>query len=188
MNITQSQNIITITGTVTADYDYIHVIQQATIADTTSILESITNSISTKSLLADGYYQITEIKLPTTPGEYYYTNGTIVYDPNGDAISIANLLLVNPIGTNIVREDTDFITVYLLNTYYINLLKTKFLNGISGCECINKSEKLTIDFLTMGLYLIESLVIAEQYNECQRIIEQLGICSGVVTPNCNCNG
>lgn len=190
MNITQTENVLTLTSPVESGFRYIHTIQKVTITETTLVNKVFTDSISSYTMPSDGYYIITEIKLTTTPGQYYYIVGDIVYSSLGVEISVENLLAISVSGTNILRIDTDLLNKYNTNLYYVNLIKNKFLKIICTCDCISKSDKLTIDTLTMGLVLIENLVLNLQFYEAQRIIENLGICNNLIVsnPNCNCNG
>jgi len=190
MNIIQTANVLTLTSSAESGFRYIHTIQKISIAETTLENEIFTDSISSYTMPSDGYYIITEIKLTTIPGQYYYITGDTVYSSLGVEISIEDLLLLDVSGTNIVRIDTDLLNKYNTDLYYINLIKNKFLKTICACDCISKSDKLTIDTLTMGLALIENLVLNLQFYEAQRIIEHLGICNNLIVsnPNCNCNG
>ena len=123
MNITQTENTLVLSSTETTDFRYLHVIQQLTLTATTRIHEAFTNNSSSKTLPSDGYYKITEIMMPSVPGNYYYIVGNVIYDPNGDPVTIDEVLALDPEDNGIDRNDTDFFTVYALNTYYINLLK-----------------------------------------------------------------
>lgn len=187
MNITQIENTITLASTQTSGYEYIHVIQQVTISATTVIHEVFTFNNSSKVLPSDGYYILIEMKMPTTPGDYYYIVDNVIYDPAGDPVTIAEVLLLNPVTYDIDRNDNDLFTIYVINEYYINALKARFQNIICGCTTCDTTSKLTMDTLEMGLALIEYLNVYSQYYESQRIIEQLGSCLSISTSTCNCN-
>lgn len=187
MNITQTENTLVLASTQTSGTRYLHVIQQVTLTATTIIHEVFTDSSSTKTLPSDGYYILTEFALPTTPGSHYYVIDDVIYSPTDEVVTVEELMALNAVDNGIDRNDTDFFTVYELNTYYVNLLKEKFQKVICGCGC-TKNERLSIDPITMGLYLIEELNVYSMYYESQRIIEQLSRCSnGVNSSNCNCN-
>ena len=187
MNINQIENTLILSSTETTGFRYLHVITQITLTAATRIHEAFTDNSSTKTLPSDGYYQIIEVMLPTTPGNYYYVVGNVIYSPTDEVVTVDELLALDPEDNGIDRNDTDFFTVYALNTYYINLLKAKFQNNICGCGC-TKSDRLSIDPITIGLTLIEELNIYAMYYESQRIIEQLTKCvTGVNISNCNCN-
>lgn len=188
MTITQINNTITLTSTASVGFRYIHTVQKVTLTETTLISEVFTDGVSTFVLPSDGYYIITEIKLTTTPGDYYYITGDIVFSTVATEISVEDLLEVDITNTNIERVDEDWFNKYNTNLYYINLIKSKFTRTICSCSCLSRTDKLTLDTLMMGLTLIESLVINEQFNEANRIIEQLGVCNNLITSNCNCDG
>lgn len=187
MNITQTNAIITITSTTNSNYKYVHVIQRVAINETTIISDVITTSSSSYTLGYDGYFIITEFRLPTNDGSDYWTDGTFIYDPSG-VISVEELMALDPEVANLTRTDEDHVSLYFLNNYYINLLKSKYLKNICncGCGCIDKQDKIKLDTLTMGLDLIEALLTKAQYYEVQRIIEKLMVCFGMVDNNCNC--
>ena len=189
MNVSQSENKLNIVSTDSGVYyKYIHVIQDVRINSIEIVSEVYTTSVSYYTFPYDGYFKISEIKLPTTSGNYYWVNDEVIYDPSGNVISVEELLEVDPTGTNIVRNDLDYITLYFLRDYYLKLLKSKYLKNICncGCGCIDKQDKVKLDTLTMGLDLIEALMAQYQYYEVQRIIEKMMVCFGIVSNDCNC--
>ena len=124
-----------------------------------------------------------------TPGTYYILEDVVdqVIAPNGFPITITELLKIDPIVGGFARQDQDWFTYYQLHTYYINLIKSKFLNNICSCTCMSTNDKTMIDTLTMGLTLIDELLTFILYYEAERILEQLSACTGVVNTKCNCN-
>lgn len=188
MNITQTGAKLSIISTESVGYRYVHVVQDVTIAATTIVSDEYTDSISYYTLPTDGYYIVTEMKIPTTPGDYYYIVDDVVFNADDQAITISALMEVDTIGTSIVRVDEDYISMYHLEAYYLSLLKSKYLANICncGCGCIDKQDKIKLDTLTMGLDLIEALLAKVQYHEVQRIVEKLSVCFGLMIKNCNC--
>lgn len=193
MNTSITTNILTITDTEVTEYKYIHVVQLNSINGVVTKYTNYTHESSVYTILSDGYYKIIQLKLPlaVVEGTYYIVENPsdVVIDPNGDVISIDELLSVDPTGTTIVRTETTFFTSYLLHTYYINLLKTKFQSNLCSC-CNNITNNTQIDALTMGFALIDELVSSNMLNEAERIIELLNRCTNTTTStsNCNCNG
>lgn len=188
MNISQVDNTLNISSTAYSGYTYIHAIQSVTINEVILVNDVFTTAASSYNFLTDGYFIIIEIKLPTTPGEYYYISDEIIYNPEGEEITVEQLLDIDVTDTNISRVDEDYTTIYYLNDYYLALLRSKYLKNICncGCGCIDKQDKVRLDTLTMGLDLIEALIGKAQYYEVQRIVEKLMICFGIVENNCNC--
>ena len=188
MNVSQSDAKLNIVSTESFSYAYVHVVQDVRIAETTVVHDEITDSVSYYTLQSDGYFIITEMKLPTTAGAYYWIGGDYIYDPGGNLITVEELLAVDPTGTSITREDLDYISLYYLNDYYLKLLKTKYLKNICncGCGCIDNMDKVKLDTLTMGLDLMEALQEKVQYYEIQRIAENMMVCYGIVDNSCNC--
>jgi len=190
MNITQNENNIVITSTENSSYSYVHVIQDVSTLDTTIINNTFTNSTSTYNFTTDGYFIITELKLPKGISLYYYyiLNG-VIYNLSDEVVTVEELMNMDPDEIpGLIREDLDYLSLYLLREYYLNLLKSKYLKNICncGCACIDRIDKVKLDTLTMGLDLIEALESKFQYYEIQRIVEKLSSCFGIITSNCNC--
>lgn len=189
MVVTKSNEWITITDFELVGYSYLHAIQSITTTGSFLLNYDIVESESIYQFEMDGYYIITSIRLlnTNTSGEYW-TDGSKIYNPNGDEISVEDLLEITdfPIDLDIIREDSEYLLYYYLNNYYLSFINDKFANIICG-RCQSTSNNVTQDTLVMGLYLIEYLEENEQYYEAQRIIEQLSACVGLSTAsNCNC--
>lgn len=189
MEINRSSNVLSFSSEILTGYAYVHSMQKVTTKDTTLVWSDITDSLSSTSVSVDSYYIISEIRLPdhiVTNG--YYTINDKIYDLNGNEISVEQLLATSILNTNIIRVDTNYVFYYYIETYYIDLLKSRFQETINSCACLNKQDKITIDTLTMGLDIIKYLIPYELYNEIQRVIEQLSVCTGTITNNCACYG
>lgn len=189
MTITQVENKLTIISQETSGYEYIHVVQDVTIHETVIVSSEFTNSISYYTLPTDGYYIVSEIKLPTTSSSGYYISGDAVVSTEIGVITVKELMNIDTTGTNIVKNEVDHISMYYLEDYYLKLLKSKYLKNICncGCGCIDRQDKVKLDTLTMGLDLIEALTLTAQYFEIQRIVEKLSVCFGMVKNDCNCS-
>lgn len=191
MNIIQTDGTVSITSQETNGYGFIHIIQNVTITETYVVSDIFTTASSTYTFEEDGYFIITEIKLPLAPstGNHCVDLGEeLIYDNTGAVISTEELLATDTQFTNIIREDQDWLTIYILSDYYIQLLKAKYLKNICncGCGCIDKTDKVKLDTLTMGLDLIEALTAKLQYYEIQRIVEKLMVCFNLADSNCDC--
>ena len=185
MQIVQTNNTLSMTSTPQAGFKFVHIINKVTITLEEIIHDTITDSISSKTLTYDGYYQVSEMKLTTTPGNYYYITGDVIY-LNGDVKTSEDLFNADPNTGGFTRTDYDIINTYNLNTYYTNLLKSAFTKDLCGCGCLSKYERTTLDVLIMGMELINQLTLIENYFEVQRIIERLSICTGLLTSGCDC--
>lgn len=188
MDITQVKNILTLTSPTSLVYSYIHIIQLVTTTETTIVGTNYTTSASTYEATDDGHYVITEIRADkTSNGDYYISNG-ILYTSGDVAVVDAEAILAIDYGsTNMTKTDYDHVSYYNLETYYIDLIQNKFLKGICSCGCaIEDNDKLVIDTLLMGLEVIKILISYDQYNEAQRLIENLSTCTGSTNANCNC--
>lgn len=111
MNVNIYQNQVTISDTEVSSSKYIHVVQLLGVNGPSTRYENYTYTSSTFTLAVDGYYTITQLMLPTTPdpGTYYILEGVTdqIINPDGDPISISQLLEVDPTGTTITREDEE---------------------------------------------------------------------------------
>ena len=188
MKIEQSSNVLTLTSTTVSGHKYVHALQKVTTLTTTYYSGTFTENVSTISLSTDGYYIVSEIRLPdaVSANNYYILNNKI-YNNLGVEISIEELLAVDPTGTNIIRTDYDQVSYHFINDYMINLIKQTFLKGICGCSCSTRDNKQTIDTIIMGIEVLKNLIEFNLYLEAERIIENLGICTGILNANCNCN-
>lgn len=185
MLIVKTNNILSMTSTPATGYKFVHIINKVTITVETIIHDEITDSISSKTLTDDGYYQVAEIKLTTTPGNYWYITGDTIY-LNGVEKTSAELFAADPNTGGITRTDYDIINTYILSNYYTNLLKSAFTKDLCVCGCTDKYERITMDVLIMGMELINQLTLIENYYEVQRIIERLSVCNNLLTSGCDC--
>lgn len=148
--------------------------------------------------------------------DYYIYNGAI-YDGTDVQISALTILNTPTTGTNIIREDLDYFSTYFTYTYYISILKNKFLKNICSCgntglptmpyvvnsyspNYVNgvvdrgyntnniKQDRTTVDVLMMGLEIIKYLLEYLLYMEAERIIEQIQPCNTGTNLGCGCNG
>lgn len=188
MEIEQHADTLTLTSITVSGHKYIHTVQKVTTTNTIFYSGIFTENISTIALSTDGYYIISEIRLPEaviTTG--YYIQNDKIYNSTGTEVSIEDLLKVNTTGTNIIRNDYDYLSYYYLDKYNIDLIKSTFLKGMCSCGCSSRIGNQTIDTLVMGLEVLKNLVDYNLYYEAQRVIEQLSVCTGEINSSCNCN-
>lgn len=188
MNITTTNNSLLLSSPVESGYKYIHYVIKVTLEDEELVYTNITSSESSFVLNTDGYYKVIEIKLPTNSGSGYYISGETVYNPSSEEITTEELLNIDTTGTNIIKVQYDYISIYFINEYYLKILNNQFLKQLKcGCESVNRADKLTVDLLTMGLILVEKLIENSMFYEANRIIYKLSICSNLVnSSNCGC--
>ena len=195
MELIQTNSTLTIFGTESVGYSNVYILQK--MDPTTELPVNMDYKVSvagtTFTLTSDGYYAINKFILSTTPSDTtYYISGEVVYVPGGDILmesGLYDLLLIEDYTeTGITYEVTNYFTYYTIETYYLNLLKSKFLKSMCGCGCVSASDRVTIDTLTMGIEVIKSLVLYSQFNEASRILNLLNTCTGIVNTNCNCHG
>ncbi len=192
MELIQNQNILVITDTAVADRSNVYIIQR--ISPTSDVPENITYLISedggTVAITLDGYYNVHKLQITTIAGAGYYITGDQLYGP-GDVLvtgtNIYSLLDIEDfLAVGITYSVENYFTYYNIETFYIDLLKNKFLRNI--CCCNPPNDRVTIDALTMGIDVIKYLLEYLNYNEAARIVDMLAVCTGVVNTNCGCNG
>lgn len=186
MATTLINNIIEIIDDSAVGYKYVHAVQKVTTTQVSLLESNIVDSTSSVTLGTDGYYIVSSLSIPDSDTGGYYTDGTNIYAPGGTQITISELLEIDTTGTEVERTDYDIVSYYYINKYYVDLLTEKFSKDICGCGCENDPKKLIIDTLTMGIKVLDTLVYYKQYYEAERIIEQLGTCSGTTNTNCSC--
>lgn len=93
MKIEQFNDTLTLTSITVSGHKYIHAIQKVTTTDTTYYSGIFAESVSTIALTTDGYYIISEIRLPEqVVSNGYYILNDIIYDSSGNTITTENLL------------------------------------------------------------------------------------------------
>lgn len=193
MELIQTQNTLVIEDTASVGYSNAYILQkiQTDIGNTENIGHVVGSSGGVFTLPSDGYYMVHKFQITTIQNNGYYISAGEVYGPGDDLLSeysIYSLLTIEDYEEEGIAYDSmEHLNYYNIETYYINLLKTKFLKNMCGCSCDNQSNRITIDTLTMGLEVIKYLIEYSQYNEASRIVDMLSICTGVININCNCN-
>jgi len=194
MEIIQTSNTLAIFGSVVTGYSNIYILQKIDPLTTlpTNIAVSVSTGGTSFNLPSDGYYAVNKFTLSTDTNSLgYYIVGQAVYVPGGTTwiqSALYNLLTVsNPSTVGITLEVTYYFTYYAIQTYYLNLLKAKFLKDLCSCGC-DSNDKVLIDTFTMGIEVLKNLIQYSQYNEASRIVSILSTCSGVVNTSCNCYG
>lgn len=195
MELIQTNNTLTVFGTSVEGYSNVYILQK--IDPTSETATNVANSVSTAgtafTITTDGYYLISKFIMSTTPSDiYYYIDGEAVITPEDaewTTTALYQLLDIDDyVAAGITVETTNYFTYYNIQTYYINLLKSKFLKNLCACGCMSANDRVTIDTLTMGIEVIKSLITYSQLNEAARIVSLLSVCTGNVNTNCNCYG
>lgn len=185
MNLTQTQNILTVNDTAATGYSNVYILQR--IQDgTTDIGYIISANGGSFNLTLDGYYLLHKFQITTIPNNDYYISGNKLYNSDGevDEFSINSLLYIEDYDSVGIAYDTiEYINYYNIEQCYINLLKEALLVN----PCCNQTNKDIINTLTMGIEVIKYLVEYSQYMEASRIISMLCSCSNLTNTNCNCN-
>lgn len=122
----------------------------------------------------------------------YYSDGQTIYkyiDGQSYAISLDEILEINPINTTISITSKDYVSICFLIKCYINLCQ-QILESRGLIQCSNKnnidSELIyKRDLVWMAINVIKYMVECNQLYEAERIIEQMHSCNGVCGDNKN---
>lgn len=184
-------------------YNYLYIIQlnqSDNKVTTASVMKTDENQNIVFKFSDDGFYTFCRIKLATSPGEGYYTDGKKFF-LNGQEVQLKELI-----------EDTDetsspdiplpnieyqaFFSTCHLKKCYISLCKQildKTLFGDRKCCTNNVDKDLTYrrDLVWSVYNVIQYMLDFGQYHEAQRLLERVngcnGLCSEFNDSNCGCS-
>lgn len=119
----------------------------------------------------------------------YYSDGTKFYKYINDEITevtIEEISEINTCGTTIYRDCKDFVSICLLTQCYVDLCRQIFEAGIDT-KCFNKANTSDLiykrDVAWMTINVIEYLISFGQFEEAERILENVGGCNGLCQNN-----
>lgn len=195
MEILQTGGTLNIFGEEIEGYSNVYLIQRIDPCedDSINVAAAVYAGGAVFTLTADGYHQITKLTMSTTyNATNYFIIGSTVYSPGGAAQftgdSLYDLLgIIDFAAVGIIEESTDYFTYELTNTYYINLVRTKFLCNVCNNTCITDKDRIVLDTLLMGIEVIKLLMAQSQYDEAARIMNLLSTCTGITSTSCNCS-
>lgn len=139
--------------------------------------------------IADGYYVIYKIIIPTDKDlPYYYENGKFYQNVDFSInavteISLQALIEMNPKITGIRIEYYEYFSVCNLKKCYIQICKEILEQKTSICNPIlDNSLVYKRDLLWAALSVIEYMAELGQYEEAQRLLEEITECNGLCPP------
>lgn len=140
----------------------------------------------------DGYYIIYKIIIPTDKDlPYFYENGKFYQNmdfiiESAEEISLQALLEMNPKVTGIKIEYYQYFSVCNLKKCYIRICKDILSQNSSICNPnLDRSLTYKRDLLWAALSVIDYMAEMEQYEEAQRLLEEITECNGLCPPNNN---
>lgn len=195
MEILQSGSTLNIFGEEIEGYSNVYLIQRVDPceSDPINVAAAIFAGGAVFTLTADGYHQITKLTMSTTYSAVnYFIFDNKVYSPGGltqlSGDDLYDLLDITDFeGYGITYESTNYFTYELTNTYYVNLVRTKFLCNVCNNTCIADKDRIVLDTLLMGMEVIKILIGESQYDEAARIMNLLSTCTGITSTSCNCS-
>lgn len=186
IKVDKDYNII-VQETYDPDYAYVYILQyngenQIIIKDS----EYQEVKFKTKK---DGFYTLITLKVPTYISNYYYYKDQKFYR-NVDEVTIEEILDTNPHLSNIYPIYDYYFLTARLKRCYIDACQKIF---DSSGKCSRNEDKELIynrDLIWSTLNVIEYMVEFCQYQEAQRLLEQLtgcnGICQEQTNSKCGC--
>lgn len=125
---------------------------------------------------------------------YYYKEGKIYYDNNGEIreATLQELVEVNPNAYNITKNVYNFFSVCSLRKCYIALCKQIFQDsGRCFDNKVDSQLRYKRDLVWAALNTIQYMVDSNQLAEAQRLLERIqgcnGLCAGINTEkDCGC--
>lgn len=158
---------------------YVYILQHTTADGTISnqvIIRDKKSEQAVFSTTSDGFYTLVTIVVPVDESKYfYYKNGK--FYKNITEVSIQEIL-----ETNTEVSEIDIIYDYYFQTCRLRKCYIKACEELFGGEKCSKNvdseTKYKRDFIWAALNVIEYLAEFEQYEEAQRLLEELTSCYG----------
>lgn len=198
MTITHSDTskTVTIEDTAILDFAYLHAVVKEGSSSSILVDSNITTDTSTFTLDLDGLYYLVSIKLPTTTPTvedvFYIRNNVILKYSGNIEYSAADIINLESVGTSF---ENDIVEQFIIHRYNIirnyNIVLKEIAKNINTC-LINDSLNLIRDTLMMGIYILDILILDEQWNAAKIVVNNMQMCNGLTGVNtnlkCNCNG
>lgn len=138
----------------------------------------------------DGFYTIITLLIPVDKNSYYYYKDQKFYR-NQEEVSIEEIINTNPKLSNIYPNYDYYFLLARLKNCYINACKKIFESSVKCLKNENKDLIYNRDLIWSSLNVLEYMVEFEQYEEAQRLLEELtgcnGICQEEETKHCGCH-
>lgn len=174
-------------------YAYVYILQQTMSDGSITVNESLIKTEESQKVIfntqADGFYTLITILVPKDPSNYFYYKNEKFYH-NIEEVSIQEIVETNPHLSNINPiYDYYFLTVRLRRCY-IEACQEIFNNQHRCQSHVDPNLAYRRDLIWSALNVIEYMAELDQYEEAQRLLEELtncnGICQTIEPSKCGC--
>lgn len=133
----------------------------------------------------DGFYTICKVTIPTDEMmPYYYKDGK--YYNNVREVYLHEILNINPEISKVKIEYFYYFSICNLRKCFINICKDIFKQTSSICNRNVDSElSYKRDLLWSAINVIQYMVEMDQYEEAQRLLEEITSCNGLCSNKSN---
>lgn len=172
------------------DFAYVYILQHTKSngdTDSQTLIKDTNKKISFETI-SDGYYVLITLKVPKDETNYYYYKDEKFYRLEQE-VSIEQIFETNPELSNITPVIDYYFLTARLKKCFIDISKEIF--NTSRCFKNGDSELIyRRDLVWSALGVLEFLIESDQYEEAQRLLEELTECNGLCQPtethHCNC--
>lgn len=174
-------------------YAYVYILQQ-TSSDGSITNQSIIKTEEDQQVVfpttVDGFYTLITVLVPKDPSNYFYYKNEKFYH-NIEEVTIQEIIETNPHLSNITPiYDYYFLTIRLRKCY-VEACQEIFNNQHRCKGNIDPDLSYKRDLIWSALNVIQYMAELDQYEEAQRLLEELTSCNGICQTSserskCNC--
>lgn len=174
------------------NYGYVYALQH-TISDGSITCEVLIKDAEDQQVLfettEDGFYTLITIKVPRDPSNYFYYRDNKIYK-GAEEVQIQEVLETNPHISNITPTYDYYFLTIRLRKCYVDACNEIFRTKGKCFDYKNSDLIYKRDLIWSALNVIQYMAELDQYEEAQRLLEELtscnGICQGSEHSQCNC--
>lgn len=161
------------------EYVYVYILQHPNknIPDNIIIKENSEQEVKFKTF-SDGCYGLITLIVPIDPINYYYYREGKFYH-NFQEVELVEIIECNPNISNVVSIYDYYFLTARLRRCYIDACQKIFESSTKCDKDSNKELLYKRDLVWSALNVIEYLVEFKQYEEAQRLLEELMDCNGI---------
>lgn len=134
------------------------------------------------TIAKDGYYTLCSIKITTDENsKYFYKEGNIYFKNN--IISLQELIELNPAYTGVSIVYDQYFQICKLKKCYIKICQEIFEQRAPSSRCLSSNVDKNLiykrDLIWMAINIIGYMVEFGQFEEAQRLLNNIGGCNGL---------
>lgn len=183
-------NIIVNDDNFNLDYVKVFILKYNKTDKTQIIIKTSESQSVIFNMVNDGFYTLCELQVPIDERSvYYYKNGKFYHSIH--EVCLQELLEVNPEVSKINIEYYYYFSLCNLKHCFINLCDKVYNQSSSRCNNIGVEGSLIYkrNLLLSALNVITYLVEFDQYEEAQRLLDEITSCNGLcpkIEKGCGC--